>query len=124
MTRTIPAGIRSVVLALAAVMALVLSVSMLSAGPAFADDDDDHGHSHDDDDHGHSHDDDDHGHSHDDDDHGDSHEDAPMGGVEAGFGGSATGGLNSTMVLLGAMLLTALLALAAVFRPESVGSRR
>lgn len=72
---------------------------------------------HDDDDHGHSHDDEDHGHSHDD--------DAPMGGVDAGFGGAAsTSATSLTTLLLTGTVLFALLALAVAVRPARGEARR
>ncbi|GGI03653.1 hypothetical protein GCM10011354_05110 [Egicoccus halophilus] len=84
---------------------------------------DDHGHGHDDD-HGHSHD-DDHGHAHDDDhDHDHDHDDAPVGGVDAGFGGVAAAGMSTTTVLFAGMVLFALLALAVAAWPAVRSIRR
>jgi hypothetical protein len=63
-------------------------------------------------DHEHSHGDDDHGHS-----HADDRDEAPVGGVDAGFGGVASAGPSTTTLLLVGMVSFALMAVAVAVRP-------
>jgi hypothetical protein len=83
---------------------------VVSADPDAHGGEGDHEHSHGDDDHGHG--DDDHGHS-----HADDHDEAPVGGVDAGFGGVASAGPSTTTLLLVGMVSFALMAVAVAVRP-------